>query len=113
MNRLALTLLWMAFFACSVHGHLALKLAVDRRQGLLAAATTWWGLSAFAAWSLSGVLWMAVLAAQPLMRASSLSALRYLLVCAAAWLFLGERVAGREAIGAGLIAVGVVLVAGG
>ena len=113
LSPAALVALWVGFFASSVYGHAALKLAVGSRRGLVAAAMSAWGVSAFAAWTLSGILWMAVLEAHPLLRASSISSLRYVFVCASAWMFLGERMGPRDALGVALIALCVSLVARG
>jgi drug/metabolite transporter (DMT)-like permease len=108
--------LWALFFASSIYGHVALKVAVNRASSgtlgaTLRAALGPWGLSAFASWTASGVLWMLVLARRPLMAANSISSLRYALVCASAWVFLGERVAPSQLAGVALIAAGILLAA--
>ena len=109
--------IWALFFATSVYGHVALKLAVGRgegdasyRQALVAAATSFWGWSAVAAWTLSCLFWVMALARQQLLTASSISALSYALLCAAACAFLGERATWPQALGVALIVAGILLV---
>ena len=107
--------IWSLFFASSVYGHVALKFAVgDRgqtyRQVLWTAATSFWGWSTIAAWGLSCVLWIMVIARQKLLIAGSVSSLDYVLICASAWVFLGERITAQQIVGVGLISIGIVLV---
>ena len=47
---------------------------------------------------------------QKLLVASSISALSYGLICAAAWIFLGERITWQQCAGIGLIVVGILQV---
>ena len=106
---------WLLFFASSVYGHVALKLATedDGSEGwerALALALDPWTLSGIASWCLSGVLWMAILDRSPLSEATSISALRYAFVILAAALVLHEALAPRQWVGIGLIAVGIALV---
>jgi hypothetical protein len=108
--------LWALFFATTVYGHVALKFAVagvpggTYRQVLAAASTSGWGWSAVLAWGLSCLLWLLVLSRQSLMAANSVSALRYVLVCVAAWSWAGESVRWPQALGITLIAGGIWLV---
>jgi uncharacterized membrane protein len=109
--------IWALFFATSVYGHVALKLAVGRgagdgsyRRALVAAATSFWGWSAVAAWTLSCVFWVMALARQQLLTAASISALSYALLCAAACAFLGEPVTRPQVVGVALIVAGIFLV---
>jgi drug/metabolite transporter (DMT)-like permease len=110
-------ILWLLFFATSVYGHVALKLAVSTRAPnagtgeLLRGALHPWGLSAFVAWTASGVLWMLVLSKQPLLGASSVSALRYALICGSAIVILGEKASALQLAGSALIVTGIALVA--
>lgn len=108
--------LWTLFFATGVFGHVALKLAVgsDPAQNAFrsfAAVASPWGLSALASWTASLALWLVVLPRFPLIQAASLSTLRYLGICLAAWLFLKEGVSLQQGLGVTLIALGVALVA--
>ncbi len=103
--------LWALFFLTTVYGHVGLKLAVDREPSFVRAAFSPWGLSAFAAWTASSVLWMVVLQRETLLSASSVSSLRYALTVIAAVLFLREAVTVRTAAGVALIAVGTYLAA--
>lgn len=103
--------LWGLFFLTTVFGHVGLKLAVDRDPSLLRAALSPWGLSAFAAWTASSVLWMAVLQRETLLSASSVSSLRYALTVLAAVVVLRETVTLRAALGIVLIGVGTYLTA--
>ena len=87
---LSLVLLWVGFFATSAYGHVALKLAVDGRTRLWGAAVSPLGLSAYLAWAVSAVLWMALLSKHSLFAANGISALRYALIAACAPIFLRE-----------------------
>jgi uncharacterized membrane protein len=107
--------IWAIFFASSVYGHVALKLAVtgphaNYREALWSAATSFWGWSTVAAWGLSCLMWVLAISNQKLLVAGSISSLSYALICGAAWIFLGERVSVTQCIGIGLIMVGIVLV---
>ena len=107
----ARVVLWGLFFLTTVSGHVGLKVAVDRDPSLWRAAVSPWGLSAFAAWTASSVLWMAVLQRETLLSASSVSSLRYALTVVAADVFLREAVTARAAAGVVLIAIGTYLAA--
>ena len=100
---------WTLFFATTVYGHVAMKLAVDRHQGLVAAGLSVWGLSAVLAWGASSVLWMLVLTKDTLFRASTISSLRYVLVLLAAAAMTRKVPNAQSLAGAVLVAVGVYL----
>jgi len=104
-------LVWLAFFATSVYGHAALKLAVDSNPATLRAALSWWGATAFLAWTASGVLWMLVLRKHSLFDASTISSLRYVAICITAWIVWKGELDVRSLAGAVLITAGVCLVA--
>jgi drug/metabolite transporter (DMT)-like permease len=114
----SLVLLWIGFFATSAYGHVALKLAVDARRlatplggrSLWGAAISPLGVSAYVAWALSAVLWMALLSRHSLFAANGISALRYALVAACAPIFLRESLDRLQIVGGVLIAIGVWLV---
>jgi drug/metabolite transporter (DMT)-like permease len=106
--------LWALFFATTVYGH-SLKFAVSAAPGagyrrvLLAAASGSWGPSALLAWT-ACLLWAVLLSRQGLLSANSVSSLRYVLICAAAWLCAGESIRWPQAVGIALIASGTWLV---
>ena len=106
----SLVLLWLGFFATSAYGHVALKLAVESKSRLFGAAISPLGLSAYAAWALSAVLWMVLLSKHSLFAANGISALRYALVAACAPIFLRESLDRMQVAGGVLIAIGVWLV---
>lgn len=103
-------LLWIGFFATSVYGHVALKIAVDTRKDMLSATLSFFGLSAYLAWGASAALWMMVLSRHSLMSANAISTLRYALVAVGAAVFLREQFDTMKIIGSCLVAVGVWLV---
>jgi drug/metabolite transporter (DMT)-like permease len=111
LSRGGFAMTWFFFFATSVYGHVALKQAVETRRTTVAAALSGWGISAFIAWTLSGVLWMLVLSKHSLLKANSISSLRYVFICAAAWAIWRTDITARTAIGIAAIAAGVYLVA--
>jgi uncharacterized membrane protein len=104
-------LVYAAFFATSVYGHVALKLAVDRSDGMVRAMLSGWGLSALAAWTLSALVWMKVLEGDTLFAANTISALRYAFVALAALLVFEEALDARGIVGSLLVGAGVWLVA--
>jgi|GEM_PF-6250753 len=102
-------LVWALFFATTVYGHVAMKLAVDKTHGLVAAGLSVWGITAVLAWSASSVLWMMVLTKDSLFRASTVSSLRYVLVLMAAAAMTRKMPTMQSLCGAALVAVGVYL----
>jgi uncharacterized membrane protein len=116
LNTLQLGIIWTLFFFTSVYGHVALKLAVQSEnsttaKGLWLSAISFWGWTAWISWGASALLWMLVVAKSPLMAASSISSLRYVLICLAAYFILRETVSPKEIIGIACITLGIVLVA--
>jgi uncharacterized membrane protein len=116
LNTLQLGLIWVLFFFTSVYGHVALKLAVQSEnsttaKGLWLSAISVWGWTAWISWGASALLWMLVVAKSPLMAASSISSLRYVLICLAAYFILRETISPKEIIGIACITLGIVLVA--
>lgn len=106
---------WALYFATSVYGHVALKVAVrgapeHSTLGVLRSGTSAWGLTAYLAWGVSCACWMLVLARSTLLRANSVSSLGYVFISACAILFLGEAITWSRAVGAGLIALGILLI---
>lgn len=107
--------IWCLFFATDVYGHVALKLAVGEQQQqnlgrLWSSAISFWGWTAWISWGASAVLWMLVVSKHPLLEASSISSVRYVLICLAAWLVLRDAIGWRELSGIFFIALGIVLV---
>ena len=107
--------IWLLFFATTVYGHVALKVAVDQapgdtRQAIRAVVASGWGWSACSAWCLSCLLWAAALSKHPLVQANALSSLRYVFIGLAAWVLLGEQFTWTQAAGAALITVGILLI---
>jgi uncharacterized membrane protein len=111
----ATSAIWLLFFATSVYGHVALKVAVDRTvqdkaRRVFSALQGVWGWSACLAWGASCLLWMLALSRHRLVFANGLSSLRYVLVGLAAWAALGERLTWSQLFGMALIAAGLLLV---
>ncbi|MDY6897717.1 MAG: hypothetical protein SWZ49_06500 [Cyanobacteriota bacterium] len=116
LNAIQPILVWCLFFASSVYGHVALKLAVGSEESqtaksLFSSAISFWGLSAWVSWGASAVLWMVVVSKHPLFEASSISAMRYVVICLTAWLILKDAISVRDAIGIFMITLGIILVA--
>jgi drug/metabolite transporter (DMT)-like permease len=115
LKALELPTIWVLFFPTSVYGHIALKAAVDRAAsssyGAAPRATVGnaWGWSALLAWGLSCLLWALALSRQELVSANSISCLRYVLICLAAWLLLSENVTWPQGLGMLLIGGGILL----
>jgi drug/metabolite transporter (DMT)-like permease len=107
--------IWLLFFATTVYGHVALKVAVNRTaqdeaRRVLSALGDVWGWSACAAWGASCLLWMLALSRHRLVFANGLSSLRYVLIALAAWALLGERMTWPQLFGMALITAGLLLV---
>ena len=105
-------LVWGLFFATTVYGHVALKRAAgDAAQFEYAKAlrtlTNFWGWSALLAWAISGLLWAVVLTKESLLTANSVSSLRYVFVCVAAWIFLREQIQLQHGVGILLVTAGI------
>lgn len=116
LNTVQLGIIWILFFFSSVYGHVALKLAVTAEdtstaKGFWLSAISVWGWTAWLSWGASALLWMLLVAKSPLMAASSISSLRYVLICLAAYWFLRETISPKEFIGMACITLGIILVA--
>jgi drug/metabolite transporter (DMT)-like permease len=112
LNQLSPWLVWGLFFASSVFGHVALKRGAGAGTGYdFRTATTVfltpWGISALLSWGLSCWLWAVILTRHSLFAANSVSTLRYVLICLAAFYFLKESFGFRELAGMLLITSGV------
>jgi multidrug transporter EmrE-like cation transporter len=114
LNGIETFVVWALFFAMTVYGHTALKLAAGdggaydyrRALGVLADFRGW---TAMLAWTLSGLVWTVLLTRNSLLAANSISAFRYVLICLAAWLVLDEKVRAPHVIGIAFIAAGISL----
>lgn len=109
MNHLFQIMLWVLFFASSIYGHVAFKLVADK-QTILQVIFSLWGMTALLAWGVSALLWIMILGENPLITASSVSALRYVLIILAAMLCLHETITIEQGAGIAFIMVGVYLV---
>ena len=112
LNQLENFVLWGLFFATTVYGHIALKVAATQTAGselkrIMLTLQNVWGWTAMLSWTLSGLLWVAVISRNSVITANSISSLRYGLVAAAAWLFLHEAVQGRQWLGLLLVVSGI------
>jgi len=116
LNHLLELGVWGAFFATTLYGHVALKLAAgtgaayDWKRAALA-VTSLQGLTALGAWLVSGFLWAVVLTKNSVVAANTIASLRYILVCVAAWLFLHETFKYQYAAGLVLVGAGIWLLA--
>jgi len=117
LGSAGIALAWVAFFVASVGGHIALTLqtrAAPLPHSLAEAArfaVAPWTLLCLVCWAASTVLWVTLLDKHGLLRASSVSSLRYVLIAVAAAVVLREQFGARDVAGAALIAAGVWLVA--
>ncbi|MCL1475960.1 hypothetical protein LAY57_35695 [Argonema antarcticum A004/B2] len=78
---------------------------------LWSSAISFWGWTAWISWAASAILWMLVVSKHPLLEASSISSVRYVLICLAVWLVWRDAISWREVFGIFFIALGIVLVA--
>lgn len=104
---------WAVFFLSSVYGHVALKRGVQATAGkdLWLAAASGWTWIAVLSWAISTVLWLWILRHETLLKAGSISALRYVLLGLASWALLQETLSTDRLWGMALITAGVYLVA--
>jgi len=112
LGRWESVVVWGLFFTTTVYGHVALKLATGDGARFeygkaIRALTGFWGWSAILAWVISALLWAVVLTRESLLAANSVSSLRYVLVCVAAWIFLRENVQPQHGLGILLVTVGI------
>ncbi len=109
-------LVWFLFFATTVYGHVALKLATGsgasyQLRKAACAMTSMWGITAVLAWMGSSFLWTLVLTKHDVIMANAISSLRFVLIPLAAVVWLGETFTARQAIGILAITVGMCLLA--
>ncbi|MBL8677932.1 MAG: EamA family transporter [Myxococcales bacterium] len=114
MRERSAPLLWAVFLAATVYGHVALKLAThgrgDKTRELLRALASPWAITGVAAWGLSSLLWMKLLAKDTLFSAASTASLKYVLLGLASLIFLRESPTTTQWVGFAFITVGVGLV---
>lgn len=112
LNQWENAVVWGCFFATTIYGHIALKLAAGdsvrfEYANAIRALATFWGWSAMLAWTISGVLWGVVLTKNSLFTANSVSSLRYLFICLAGGVFLRESILPHHGFGILLVTAGV------
>ncbi len=98
-------------------GQILFKLTSSRAgaadaAGLLKTVRDPYLIAALAIYAIGTVMWIYVLKSVPLTVAYPFMALTFCVVPALAWLFLGETLTLRYALGAGLIIAGVLVVSG-
>ena len=106
----ARVLVWPLFFATSVYGHVAFKIAT-RDATVWRALLSPWAITATLAWIASALLWVAILARHPLLTANTVSSLSYVLIALAAVVLFGERPTAANTLGVVLVVIGIYLVA--
>jgi len=109
-NQLTQLALWMAYFATDIYGHTAFKALGEGNRDTLSIVFSVGGMSAVAAWAVSALLWITILSGSKLLQASSVGAITYILMVAAAAFVFKEPVAPRQLLGVGLILAGVYFV---
>jgi drug/metabolite transporter (DMT)-like permease len=109
-NSLTQVIIWLLYFATDIYGHVALKLGSKADTRLVSIIFSPLGLTAFAAWGASSLLWIAILSNNKLLSASSIGAVTYALMVLAAALVFKEAISTQQWIGIVFIAIGVYLV---
>lgn len=117
--------LWILFWfalsvACDVSGQLCFKIGAERLPDLHKASpgefaagvlTDYWLLIGIAIYIVETFVWLRILAEVPLSVAFPIASLNLLGVVLASRVFLNETVGPRRILGAGLITLGVIIVA--
>jgi drug/metabolite transporter (DMT)-like permease len=103
---------WGLFLGCSVFGHVALKRAAGSSDRFEWGRALWlwkdpWAMGAGLSWMVSCFLWALLLTRLGVGEATSQSAVRYVLILAAASIWLGESFSTRQTLGCALIAIGI------
>lgn len=106
--------IWALFLGATVYGHVALKLAMngrgDKTREIVRALASPWAITGVAAWGLSSLVWMKLLAKDTLFSAASTASLKYVLLGLASLIFLRESPTTSQWAGFACISVGVWLV---
>jgi drug/metabolite transporter (DMT)-like permease len=101
--------IWSFFFASSVYGHVAFKLAA-RQPSLMGGLFSLWGMTAVFSWGLSAVLWLLILSKSTLLTANTISSLSYGFIILASLVFFKEPVEAKQILGVALVSLGIYLV---
>ena len=118
---LLLMLLFVASIGCDVAGQIFFKLGADRvpdvSQGSAGSfahtlLTNRFLQAGLAIYAVEMVIWLRILSEVPISIAFPIASLNFLGVALASWWLLGERLGDMQWAGAGLVTIGVALVAG-
>ena len=109
-DQLGQVVLWTIYFATDIYGHTAFKALGNSQQGLWQTLFSVGGFSATFAWAMSALVWITILSSSKLLNASSIGAVTYILMVAAAAIVFKEPVAREQLLGIGLILIGVYFV---
>ena len=121
-----LVLLFIMSIGCDVAGQIFFKIgatSMPLESGVGRAPTGWrdiltevlgnrWLQAGIATYAVETIVWLRILAEVPISIAFPIASLNFLGVALASRWFLGEVVSGRQWVGAGLVTLGVALVAG-
>ena len=116
-----LVLLFAVSIGCDVAGQMFFKLGAlgmpeggaSRSKGFVTAiAASRWLQAGLAVYALETVVWLRILSEVPISIAFPIASLNFLGVALASSWFLGEQLSPRQWAGAGLVTIGVALVAG-
>lgn len=109
-DQLMQLVLWAAYFATDIYGHTAFKALGEGNRNTLSIVFSVGGMSAALAWAVSALLWITILSGSKLLQASSIGAITYILMVAAAAFVFEEAISPRQLLGVGLILAGVYFV---
>jgi drug/metabolite transporter (DMT)-like permease len=114
LTYLPAVFVWGAFFLTTVLGHVALKKGAGASSAYnvkasVEALVSPWGIVALVSWGLSCWLWALILTRHSFFEANTVSAMRYVLLCLAGWVFLGETWGIRELAAMTLVVAGVIM----
>ncbi|MEO8610427.1 MAG: EamA family transporter [Chloroflexota bacterium] len=102
---------WILFFFTSVYGHIAFKFVTGAENfSLWNTLFSFWGITATLSWAASALLWIFILAKNPLLAASTISSLSYFLIVLAAVFFFKETFTVRHLLGVLLVIAGIYFV---
>jgi undecaprenyl phosphate-alpha-L-ara4N flippase subunit ArnE len=102
---------WILFFFTSVYGHIAFKFVTGGESfSLWGTLFSFWGVTATLSWAASALLWIFILAKNPLLAASTISSLSYGLIVLAAVFLFKETFTARHLVGVLLVIAGIYFV---
>lgn len=111
MNLLPSLMIWVAFFASSVYGHIGFKMAAESgANSLWAMLLNPWSVTAVLAWGGSAIIWMSILVRNPLVAANMTSALSHAMIVIVGVLLFKEALTLKQGMGIFCVIVGVYLV---